>query len=132
MINLAKLKEKFRFVWNQLDERGRRLVAAAEAKDIGRGGITLVHQACGLSRNVIARGITEIERKIASPPGHVRRAGGDRKPLTAHDPTLHDSLAAIIDSETINKPHCQYHHGKGAQSDLPTGSPKVPTRAQSN
>jgi len=102
--NLAKLKEKFRFVWNQLDERGRRLVAAAEAKDIGRGGITLVHLACGLSRNAIARGITEIEQEIVPPPGHVRRAGGGRKPLTAHDPTLHASLTAIIDSETRGDP----------------------------
>lgn len=104
MSNLAKLKEKFRFVWKQLDERGRRLVAAAEAKDIGRGGITLVHQACGLSRNAIARGITEIENEIVPPPGHVRRAGGGRKSLSAHDPTLHASLAAIIDSETRGDP----------------------------
>jgi hypothetical protein len=28
-------------------------------------------------------------------------AGGGRKPLTAHDPTLHASLAAIIDSENL-------------------------------
>jgi len=104
MTNLAKLKEKFRFVWNQLDERGRRLVAAAEANDIGRGGITLVHNACGTSRNAIARGITEIEQENVPPPGHVRMAGGGRKPLTAHDPTLHASLAAIIDSETRGDP----------------------------
>ena len=44
-----------------LDERRRRLVAAAEAVALGRGGITRVARATGLSRGVIAAGVAELE-----------------------------------------------------------------------
>src|SRR5262249_28437545 len=43
-----------------LDERARRLWAAAEARAIGRGGITRVSQATGLSRVTIRAGLEEI------------------------------------------------------------------------
>ncbi|MEK7836589.1 MAG: ISAzo13 family transposase, partial [candidate division NC10 bacterium] len=37
-------------VWPLLDERTRRLTAANEARALGRGGISEVSHACGLSR----------------------------------------------------------------------------------
>jgi hypothetical protein len=44
-------------IWDRLDKRHRRLMAANEALNYGYGGVSLVHRACGLSRNVIAKGI---------------------------------------------------------------------------
>ncbi|MGH8258907.1 MAG: ISAzo13 family transposase, partial [Steroidobacteraceae bacterium] len=47
---LSDLTRKFRSIWPFLDERTRRITAANEAMSLGFGGVTLVHQACGLSR----------------------------------------------------------------------------------
>jgi len=44
------LARKFEVLARVLDERTRRLVAAAEAEAIGFGGVTAVAQASGLSR----------------------------------------------------------------------------------
>ena len=54
------LKTKFQSVWKLLDERTRRLMAANEAICLGRGGISTVSKACGLTRKTISQGIREI------------------------------------------------------------------------
>ncbi|HBO36455.1 MAG TPA: ISAzo13 family transposase, partial [Sphaerochaeta sp.] len=43
-----------------LDENQKRMYLAAEAESLGRGGISLISQALGVSRNTIAAGIREI------------------------------------------------------------------------
>ena len=53
MSTLPELRAKFRALWPLLDERTRRLTAASEAKALGRGGVSLVRRACGLSRKAI-------------------------------------------------------------------------------
>ena len=79
-------------------------MAATEAKYLGYGGITLVHQACGLSRKAIAAGIAEIENGITLADGRVRRSGAGRKPITASDPAIGKSLAKIVEPETRGDP----------------------------
>ena len=46
-----------------LDERGRRLVAAAEAFAAGYGGITAVATATGMAPSTIGRGLRELARR---------------------------------------------------------------------
>ena len=46
----ARIRRKFRLVAVELDERRRRQWAAAEAQEVGWGGISLVARATGLSR----------------------------------------------------------------------------------
>ena len=70
------LMHKFESIWPHLDERGRRIAAAAEAIAIGRGGISAVQRACGLSRPTIANGIREIKEHRVLFPGRVRNTGG--------------------------------------------------------
>jgi hypothetical protein len=84
----ALLRRKFALVWRILDERARRLMAASEALALPYGGVSRVHRACGLSRNVIAKGIREIQGRAALEPGRVRRRGAGRKPITVRDPEL--------------------------------------------
>ena len=48
-----------------LDERSRRLVAAAESKAIGRGGVS-VARATGMSRQVIRQGMAELSERPPS------------------------------------------------------------------
>jgi hypothetical protein len=101
---LAELTAKFHVVWPLLDERARRLMAAGEAKSLGYGGISLVHRACGLSREAITRGIREIEDGAALSAGRIRRPGAGRKSLLASDPGLVDALTGLIEDQTRGDP----------------------------
>ncbi len=47
----------------RLNERDRRLALGAEAKSWGYGGIEEVHQATGVARSTIKRGIRDLEEK---------------------------------------------------------------------
>ncbi len=49
-----------------LDERSRRLWAAAEARALGRGGIARVVEATGMSRNTVRAGLSELDHGAAA------------------------------------------------------------------
>lgn len=98
------LRKKFAAIWPLLDERARRLMAANEAVTLPYGGVSRVHRACGLSRNVIAKGMRELQAGVALAAGRQRRPGGGRKPLTAHDPELLAALDQLIAPATLGDP----------------------------
>jgi hypothetical protein len=104
MDTLAKVTQKLRSVWPLLDERTRRIMAANEAIALGYGGVSLVRRACGLSRKAISKGIHEIEEGFAPLPGRIRRPGAGRKPITASDPRLVETLEEMIDYQTRGDP----------------------------
>lgn len=104
MIGLADLKRKLRSIWPHLDERTRRITAANEALSLGFGGVTLVHRACGLSRQAITRGIREVKERDVLGGGRVRRAGAGRKSIVSHDPKLPEALDAMIEGDTRGDP----------------------------
>jgi hypothetical protein len=86
-----------------LDERQRRLMLAAEAAELGRGGITVVARATGVHPDTVAKGVRELEGG-AQPPGRVRKPGAGRKPATETDPGLAPALTALVDPETRGDP----------------------------
>jgi hypothetical protein len=107
------IRAKFETLRPYLDERRRRLWAAAEAMVLGRGGITAVATATGLERNTIRVGIRELQaRPLADsePAGaadrvqRVRTVGGGRKPLTSEDPGLLSDLEALVAPVTRGDP----------------------------
>ena len=100
----AALTARLQTVWLHLDERTRRLTAASEARVWGRGGISVVSRACGLSRRVIRTGLRELVTGETLPPGRVRRAGGGRKRLTTTDPALLRALEALVADDTRGDP----------------------------
>ena len=100
----SDLRTKLGSVWPLLDERTRRLMAANEALAVGRGGISVVSRACGLSRKAIAKGIEEIEGGRALAPGRIRRPGAGRKKLTERDPRLSGALERLIDPDARGDP----------------------------
>jgi len=104
MKTFSELQAKLVGVWALLDERMRRLMAANEARVLGRGGISEVSRACGLSRKAIAKGMREIEAGTAPPPGRVRQPGAGRKKITAQDPGLMPALERLIEPETRGDP----------------------------
>src|SRR4051794_13112220 len=84
---VQSIRTKFESLRPQMTERLRRHWAAAEAMALGRGGITAVSAATGMSRTTITRGIRELRAadpaggEEAIPPGRSRRPGGGGKPL---------------------------------------------------
>ena len=87
----------------QLDERGLRLMAAAEARAAGYGGIAAVARATGIARSTIGRGLADLDQP-ALPPGQVRRAGSGRKPVQEKDPTLLADLRRLVEPATHGDP----------------------------
>ena len=90
------LKQKLARLWPHLDERGRRMVAATEALQLGHGGISQVNRACGLSRVTITMGIRELDAEPL-PSGRVRRAGAGRPSLVTQDPGLPRALEGLVE-----------------------------------
>jgi hypothetical protein len=86
-----------------LDERQRRLVLAAEAVELGRGGITAVAQATGVHPDTVGKGVRELTGGV-EPSGRVRAPGGGRKPATETDPWLAPALKALVDPHTRGDP----------------------------
>ncbi|MBU2603188.1 MAG: ISAzo13 family transposase [Actinobacteria bacterium] len=104
MVDEAAIGERFRALAGELDERRRRLWAAAEARSAGRGGIAAVARASGISEETIRRGVRELEAGHSLGPGRVRRPGGGRKPLTETDPTLLEDLERLVDTDSRGDP----------------------------
>jgi len=61
MDDSAGVRDRFKSLESVLDERSRRLLAAAESKAWGPGGISVVSRATGVSRQVIRQGLKELE-----------------------------------------------------------------------
>jgi transposase len=103
----AILRKKYAALAPLLDERRRRLWAAAEAQAFGRGGQTLVAKVTGLSRSTLYQGQRELaQRSDQAVPGaaRVRRPGGGRKPLTEHQPLLPQALEALVEPTSRGDP----------------------------
>jgi transposase len=104
VIDELAIGDRFRALAGELDERRRRLWAAAEARSAGRGGIAAVARATGISENTIRSGLRELESGQPLAPGRVRRAGGGRRPLTQSDPTLLVDLERLVDPDSRGDP----------------------------
>jgi transposase len=96
--------ERFRALAGELDERRRRLWAAAEARSCGRGGIAAVARATGISEATIRKGLRELDAGERLEPGRVRRPGGGRKRLVEKDPTLLADLERLVDADSRGDP----------------------------
>jgi hypothetical protein len=103
------IEQRFSLLSAALDERMRRLVAAAEAKVAGYGGVSLASRATGVSRRAITVGM----RELANPgvrldplgnPTRIRKSGGGRKKATAQDVTLMGDLEKLIEPLTRGDP----------------------------
>ena len=106
---LQVIKAKYTSLEPVLDERARRLWAGAEARAIGRGGITRVAQAIGLSRVTVRAGLKELDLPITPAAGRetlrrLRRVGGGRKHLVDHDVDLLRDLEILVDPVTRGDP----------------------------
>jgi transposase len=102
--DIIAIAARFNALKTLLDERSRRLLAAAESQAIGKGGISIVSKATGISRPVIRQGITDLKEPTALTPGRVRKQGGGRKKATDKDASLKTDLVSLLESTTRGDP----------------------------
>jgi len=93
----------FRVILPLLNERQRRLVAAAAVTMLGRGGQARVAEATGLSRNTLIGGAKELETG-AGPSERVRRVGAGRKKALDVDPELLAALDSLVEPDSRGDP----------------------------
>ena len=103
MIDEAAIRLRWDTVGSRLDERGRRLFAAAEVRSAGRGGLALVSKITGLARSTINRGEDDIDGEPLA-RGRVRRAGGGRRAVSETDPGLVPALKRLVEPVTLGDP----------------------------
>jgi DNA-binding phage protein len=101
---IAEVARRFGLLAPRLDERRRRLLAAAEAVALGRGGITCVARATGMARQAIAAGVSELGAPEVLPTDRIRQPGGGRKRTVDTDPTLLPDLERLVDPVTRGDP----------------------------
>ena len=104
MVVESPIRERWLIVRDELDERGRRMWAAAEARSHGRGGIAAVVRATGMSEATVRRGIAEVRTGQRAPEGRVRRPGAGRPPISEREPGAQRGAAGVLDRATRGDP----------------------------
>jgi transposase len=99
----AGLRAKHALLSRYLNERQRRLVAAADAQLLGHGGIATLSRITGLSRTTLHKGLQELEGSEV-PVERVRREGGGRKRKSEQDPAVVKELERLVDPATRGDP----------------------------
>jgi hypothetical protein len=80
------------------------MVVASEAMALPRGGVSLVHRCCGMSRATILKGIGELRQGVRLPEGRQRRTGGGRKQFSEHHPGFAQSLERLVEPDVRGDP----------------------------
>jgi transposase len=106
---IEQIRSKYQSLLPHLNEKARRIWAAIESMSMGRGGISQVARATGLSRTTIYAGIRELETKpeelvMAGDRSRIRQPGGGRKKLTEIDSSLVEDLQTLVESSTRGDP----------------------------
>lgn len=100
-----QLAEKYTSIAPLLDERQRRCWLGVEARALGRGGVSVVARATGVSRTTVTAAIRELGDAVgAPPPDRVRRRGAGRPSVRVADPELVAALETLVDPATRGDP----------------------------
>ena len=100
MIDEDAIQYRWETVGRRLDERVRRLFAAAEVRTAGWGGLAVVADITGLARSTINRGEDDLGAEPLA-KGQVRRAGGGRKAVSEIDLELVPELKRLVEPATL-------------------------------
>lgn len=106
---IATVEAKWEVLFPQMNEKLKRHWAGCEALALGRGGISAVSQATGLSRNTIRKGIREVREgmpQLVEGIERVRRPGGGRRRTSDKDKSLKRDLESLLEANTRGDPMC--------------------------
>ena len=120
------IKRRYQKLNPLLNERSRRFWAATEAIPLGHGGITAVARATGLSRDTIAKGVSQLQEQtedFSFDDERIRRTGGGRKNLTETMPDILQALNELVDPATRGDPERPLKWtNKSTRKRSPTGA----------
>jgi hypothetical protein len=103
MVDRRPIRQRWTSFGSKLDERGRRLFAAAEVKAAGHGGMAAVSEVTGIARSTIQRGLLDLDAPALA-DSRVRREGGGRREIADTDPTLINDLRTLAEPATMGDP----------------------------
>jgi hypothetical protein len=103
MIDRQAIRQRWDAVGSKLDERGRRLFAAAEVRAAGHGSLKIVSEITGLARSTINRGEDDLDAAPLA-KGRVRRDGGGRRAIAETDPEFVPELKRLVEPATLGDP----------------------------
>ena len=111
---------RYALLEGQLDERGRRCWLGAEALAYGRGGLTLVAEACAVSMTTVKAGMDEVQKRPCEDEGNarIRRKGGGRKSIEERMPGIKDELEKLVDPHTRGDPESPLRWTSKSQQHL--------------
>jgi hypothetical protein len=98
------IAERWSALKGVLDERQRRLWAAAEARSHGRGGLAAVVRVTGMAETTVRRGLADLEAGEEWEAGRERRPGAGRLSVEERDPTLIEDLKGLLKPATLGDP----------------------------
>lgn len=101
---VESISQKYRAILADLDERGNRRWAAAEAMSLGRGGIVAVALATGISDRTIRTGIAELKSSTQLTSDRQRSPGAGRKSRQSEQPQLVKAIEKLVSSSTRGDP----------------------------
>lgn len=100
------LKEKYDCLIPLLNERDTRIVLAADAKSLGRGGLSKVAKLSGVSRVTLNAGLQDLtstkENEVLKTRS--RKPGGGRKKAIEKDNALAQAIEDIVSPHTMGNP----------------------------
>lgn len=101
----ADVEMKMRKYFESLSEKDRRRFAGIEALKLGHGGIAYLTRVFRCSRELIDRGLAELDELPDDPAGdRIRRPGGGRKPTEVQHPEVIAELEEILEDHTAGDP----------------------------
>ena len=102
---IKTVRRKFQTLAPVLDERSRRVWAAAEAEALGYGGQSIVAAATGISRTTITGELVRSKEGATVDRGkRLRSTGGGRKKLTEREPGVLSALESLVEPTTRGDP----------------------------
>jgi hypothetical protein len=96
---MKNIKEKLAKISPYLNERQRRIVYAAEAEQLGRGGKTTICNLTGMSRPTLNHGLSELSETVENrcDMNRIRKKGAGRKKITVEQPELLSVLESMVE-----------------------------------
>ncbi|WP_207692705.1 hypothetical protein [Desulfonema limicola] len=106
--DILVIQKEFSEIFHFLDERRIRLWCAARARAYnrkhGRGGVTAVHQATGVSRPRISQGMKDISNPDMLDKNRIRKPGAGRKKTVELQPDILKALDDLVDPDSRGDP----------------------------
>ena len=95
-LDRSRYTRLFSLLQPHLDEKTKRLVGAAMADSVGRGGQRMVQEITGLLSHTLKQGHDQSTGVESVPKDRIRRVGGGRQSITEIYPDIETALLGLV------------------------------------